>query len=63
MRKTRDKRRDQRPISIQPGEKASLWNNNSVYDTQGPGTKEDGYLAYYEICNFVLGRLGFILIL
>jgi hypothetical protein len=22
---------------------------------QGPGTKEDGYLAYYEICNFVLG--------
>jgi hypothetical protein len=32
-------------------------------DTQGPGTKEDGYLAYYEICNFVLGRLEFILIL
>ena len=32
------------------------WINHSGSTTlQGPGTKEDGYLAYYEICNFVLG--------
>ncbi len=30
MKKKKQETRDQRPISIQPGEEASLWNNNSV---------------------------------